>query len=346
MADALGTYRGQNGIKIAGGYDPQVVDWIRQAAAETGADPAALLATSLMENGARLGGKPGDNGTSFGPFQFHIGGALGSHSPAWASTYPAVLNRAQEFARLKVHGGVGAAAVQRPLDRSTYAAGVNGLLARANAILGRTPSGARTVPAQTPGAAQTTLSQPLAAPDPYATIDFINALLGDSSIERLQSLGTRLQQAQAAKRTPSSQPAGPPPSATGSSPNPVTTSPDATAPTRTSGGYTVGNFEGTKVAAWMVPALQYARQKGWKGHLTSGLRSTDLQRTLYARYQAGGAIAAKPGQSNHEIQNGGAFDATDAQQLYEILKSFNGKRPIYAPTVGLRDSVHFSLNGH
>jgi hypothetical protein len=125
-----------------------------------------------------------------------------------------------------------------------------------------------------------------------------------------------------------------------------TPAPTLAAPTRTGKGYTVGNFEGTKVAAWMVPALKYARAHGWAGKLTSGLRSTALQAQLYARYKAGGNIAAPPGKSNHEIQNGGAFDATDAQQLNHILQSFPGKRPIYAPTVGLNDSVHFSLNGH
>lgn len=116
--------------------NPQLVGWIKQASKLTGADPAALLATALRESGGQLNGRPGDNNTSFGPFQFHIGGALGSHSPAWASTYPAILNRAQEFAKNQVHGGVGAAAVQRPADRASYAAAVEGELARARQILG------------------------------------------------------------------------------------------------------------------------------------------------------------------------------------------------------------------
>lgn len=128
-------YRAQNGIAETGSYDPQVVDWIKQAAAATGADPAALLATSLQEAGAQRG-RVGDQGTSYGPFQFHEGGALGSHNAAWANSYPAVLNRAQEFSRLKVRGGTGAAAVQRPRDPALYARGVDALLARANAILG------------------------------------------------------------------------------------------------------------------------------------------------------------------------------------------------------------------
>lgn len=118
--------------------DPIVVDWVRKASASTGADPVALLADALQESGARRGAV-GDNGTSFGPWQFHIGGALGSHAPAWANTYAAALNRAQAFARANVHGGTGAAAVQRPADRAAYARGVDSLLSKARTLLGELP---------------------------------------------------------------------------------------------------------------------------------------------------------------------------------------------------------------
>jgi len=128
-------YNAQNGVVAKGTYDPVVVDWVRQAAAETGADPVALLATSLQESGAQRG-RVGDAGTSYGPFQFHRGGALANHTPQWANTYEAVLNRAQEFKRLGVRGGTGAAAVQRPRDPHLYAKGVDSLLSRAAAILG------------------------------------------------------------------------------------------------------------------------------------------------------------------------------------------------------------------
>lgn len=133
--DPTAAYRAQQGMApVTQSYDPKVVGWIVQAAKATGADPAALLATSIQESGARTGAV-GDNDTSFGPFQMHRGGALGSHSPAWANSYDAVLNRAQEFRRLQVHGGPGAAAVQRPADRSLYAQGVGSHLQQAHAIL-------------------------------------------------------------------------------------------------------------------------------------------------------------------------------------------------------------------
>lgn len=115
-------------------FDPRLLVYITKAAKATGADPAALAATAMQESGGSFG-RIGDNGTSYGPFQFHRGGALGSHDPAWANSYEAVLNRAQEFARLGVHGGKGAAAVQRPADASGYATSVDGLLGQARQLV-------------------------------------------------------------------------------------------------------------------------------------------------------------------------------------------------------------------
>lgn len=132
----VGTYRQQQGMKpVAGSYSPQVVDWIKQAAHATGADPVALLATALQESNAQLG-RVGDNGSSYGPFQHHRGGALGSHDSAWANSYAAVLERATQFAKYGVRGGKGAAAVQRPFDQLLYAKGVDSLTPKAKQILG------------------------------------------------------------------------------------------------------------------------------------------------------------------------------------------------------------------
>lgn len=125
--------------------DPRVIQNIRKAAQQAGADPAAMLATALTEDGARLG-VVGDQGTSYGAFQMHRGGALGSHTPQWADSYGAFLNRAQEFKRLQVHGGKGAAAVQRPADPTGYAAKVQGNLAEARRLLGQHAPAAPTAP--------------------------------------------------------------------------------------------------------------------------------------------------------------------------------------------------------
>lgn len=67
-----------------------LTDYVYKAAPHYGIDPAAALAVSTQEGG---GGGIGDNGTSFGPWQLHAGGALpsteyhGPYSPvtqAWA----------------------------------------------------------------------------------------------------------------------------------------------------------------------------------------------------------------------------------------------------------------------
>lgn len=126
--------------------DPRVIDWTRRAAQATGADPAALLATALVESGARTGavGDQASGHASYGPWQMRAKvGALGNRPPSWANSYEAALNRAQEFARLKVHGGAGAAAIQRPADPSGYALKVQANLAQARTLLGAAPPAAR-----------------------------------------------------------------------------------------------------------------------------------------------------------------------------------------------------------
>lgn len=62
-------------------------DWVRQIkrlAPKYGLDAAAVLAVASAEG---LGGGVGDAGTSFGPFQLHVGGALPKgKSRAWAES--------------------------------------------------------------------------------------------------------------------------------------------------------------------------------------------------------------------------------------------------------------------
>lgn len=101
----------------------------------------------------------------------------------------------------------------------------------------------------------------------------------------------------------------------------------------------VVDFEGKKVAAWIAPALQYARQHGWKGQVNSGYRSFADQTRIY---NSGVRPAAKPGTSNHEGTTfpRGAVDVSDAPTLSRILQnSPYGKRLQWA---GAKDPVHFS----
>lgn len=137
--------------------DPALDAMLRKASAATGADYKALLATTLVESGGRFGAV-GDGGTSYGPFQFHKGGALGNHDSKWANSYDAVLNRAQEFKRLGVHGGKGAAAVQRPADQAGYAKKVDAALSGVSGVdlnapvTGVDSKGSVTTPKTTSGA--------------------------------------------------------------------------------------------------------------------------------------------------------------------------------------------------
>lgn len=101
----------------------------------------------------------------------------------------------------------------------------------------------------------------------------------------------------------------------------------------------VADFEGHKVAAWIKPALEYARQHGWTGQVTSGFRSYADQQRIY---NSGVRPAAKPGTSNHEFTTypGGAVDVSAAQQLAKILaRSPYAGKLVYA---GAKDPVHFS----
>lgn len=101
----------------------------------------------------------------------------------------------------------------------------------------------------------------------------------------------------------------------------------------------VAHFEGKAVAAWIKPALSYARRHGWKGQVNSGFRSLAEQTRIY---NSGVRPAAKPGTSNHEFTAfpGGAIDASDAETLAHILeRSPYAKQLVWA---GAKDPVHFS----
>lgn len=339
---------------------------IKQASAKYKVDWRPIAAIDNYESGLNPNAV-GDNNSSFGIDQEHVGGALPS------GLNPAQIRNVQRQAEFQARQ-VAALGIQglkpyqqtfqiskryeRPTDVAKETQAANAWLRStlpglgalpAPTPLGKPKDGAATIPSalNTPTAPTSRYSaQDIAAlqgllgqrqASQQSAQDALGAISGDAKgVANPIDLTPYLDRGQppAGRPTPAKPPAAPP------------TKPAPTTPTRTKGGYTVGTFEGTKVASWMVPALAYARANGWTGKVLSGLRSTALQAQLYAKYQAGGNIAAKPGQSNHEIQNGGAFDASDPTQLNKILAGYKGQRPIYAPTVGLNDSAHFSVNGH
>lgn len=94
----------------------QALAYIQTRAKQLGLDPKAVLAIGSHEG---LGGGVGDNGTSFGPFQLHAGGALPaqvwSRGPQFAQQWawsPAGINYAEQaMARSGAAGKTGLAAI-------------------------------------------------------------------------------------------------------------------------------------------------------------------------------------------------------------------------------------------
>lgn len=77
--------------------------------------------------------------------------------------------------------------------------------------------------------------------------------------------------------------------------------------------------------------------------VTSGFRTYEQQAALYAKYKAGGNIAARPGRSFHE--HGGALDATiGGKAIANVVgKTTLARHGLAAPVPG--DPVHIQLSG-
>lgn len=100
------------------------------------------------------------------------------------------------------------------------------------------------------------------------------------------------------------------------------------------------------LVAQVLRALAYAREHGWSGVVTSGLRSISEQQYLWDNSAALGLVrgisVAAPGTSNHE--RGRAVDVTLWQQFLRIMQG----APAAAKLLwrGPTDPVHFSVDGH
>lgn len=108
----------------------QIISIITQVANQHGLPPAIALAAAQLESGFNPYAV-GDNGSSFGIFQLHRGGELGSHSSDWAYNPTNNANTAISVMASVYHShpnwtpGQIAAAAQRPADAAGYAAKVN-----------------------------------------------------------------------------------------------------------------------------------------------------------------------------------------------------------------------------
>lgn len=115
-----------------------------------------------------------------------------------------------------------------------------------------------------------------------------------------------------------------------------------------SGGIVV--MDGHRVAAWIADDLQWARAHGWRGRVTSGVR-TDAEQMSAASSYGLSHYPSGPLASNHVERNGvnyphGAVDVTEPAQLNAVLKlKPGGSRLVWGgPVMG--DEPHFSADGH
>lgn len=119
---------------------------IEQLARRYGVDPRAALAIASVEGGFH--GSVGDNGTSFGPFQLHEGGALPRGRGAnWANSYAGINYAMQHIAQIArgLHGRQAVAAISSRFERP---ANVPGEIAKAMGRYGgRIPAGGNFSPA-------------------------------------------------------------------------------------------------------------------------------------------------------------------------------------------------------
>lgn len=112
----------------------QVVSDIQSVASSMGVDPSLALATAYQESGLNPY-SVGDSGTSFGLYQLHEGGELGSMSPAMAfdptTNAQTALSEVAQVAQQEPGASPGqiAADAQRPADKAGYANAVNSLYA-------------------------------------------------------------------------------------------------------------------------------------------------------------------------------------------------------------------------
>jgi hypothetical protein len=116
--------------------DPTVKRDITRSALRYRVDPRAALAIANVEGGVRRGAI-GDHGTSFGPFQLHVGGALPrGRNAAWASSPMGIDYAVRSMARSGAAGLAGRSAVESISRRFERPADPNAEIRRAMAFYG------------------------------------------------------------------------------------------------------------------------------------------------------------------------------------------------------------------
>jgi len=146
---------------------PSVEQLIRRYARKHKLDPAAVLSVAQGEGGLKWGAV-GDQGTSFGPFQLHVGGALPKgRGASWANSEAGLDYALRQMAGAGAAGLQGRAAVDAIVRRFERPADPDTSVQRALARLGQHSGGApRSAPA---GAPPGSPLEPPAAEEPRFT---------------------------------------------------------------------------------------------------------------------------------------------------------------------------------
>jgi len=271
--------------------DPLTI--IRQTAPRLGLDPAAVVAYALTQGGVKWGAV-GDNGSSFGPFQAHIGGAAGRRSPQqasqWANSPQGLTEMMGMMARAGATGRKGPDAAAYIVGPS-FGRGANPPRDMANAraqytralqLVGGAPTGAGSPPptGQFPRGNAMPVQQGI-ADNPAAKAALMAQIMKIGHGGSASSLLPVLDLMRQAPTSPSG--AASAASAAASPPIPAG-----------GGGSTTSDNPGTIHA----PLLSVAKQFGLT--ITSGYRSVERQAQLYAHRSRDGSVAA-PGKSYHNF---------------------------------------------
>lgn len=158
-----------------------LIDYITQRSQALGLDPRAVLAVATVEGG--FSGAVGDSGTSFGPFQLHIGGALPSgKGKAWAQSTEGVDYALAQIAKV-AKGKSGLAAITAIVTLFERPAAPQAEISRAMKVYGTTnvkrsdPSGKNFAGNEEGGSL---------APDP-GLLDSLNPLSGFSALLKAET---------------------------------------------------------------------------------------------------------------------------------------------------------------
>jgi len=110
----------------------------------------------------------------------------------------------------------------------------------------------------------------------------------------------------------------------------------------------VATFDGKPVAAWMKPYLDWAREHGWQGTLSSGWRDPAYSESLCMGIchapKCPGRCAGRS--SNHvgRVKPAGAIDVTHYEEFGRLMQSCPYEPRIFNDLPA--DRVHFSATGH